>query len=418
MLALWLALLAQDDPLVFHERASGMRVSLPADSWKLRTRDFKLNWYGTRCEIESSDGAVKGLLYASVAGWNVRALATWREKGLRGTAGTDELTVDRDEWAARDRGEWLRREFRLVFRGTPFRYVDLHFARGRHNVEWVLWVKEDEWEARREEMRRVSRAAKFVGAWTCPGCGDSGMASPNECEDCGAVGVVGHEALRNLAAKYEIQIVADPAKVYPVKCSTGNVITAEKSTDRLVSDYCDRLARELGRYPEALLRRLALERIVLVQNVRMNGNKVGAVTDHERDTMHLEVRDGRENALFFEETIHHELFHVLDVRDDGSSTADAEWEKLNPAGFRYDPKIKASGRFEDDLQGFLNTYSQTAVGEDKAEVYGQSVVRGKALAKRASRDAVIARKIARVRELVERYEPALDEKFWKAVGVE
>lgn len=407
-------LLALQEERAFRDPVCGARFTVPA-SFTLRTERFSFDWADTRCEFESPDGAVRGLLYASNAGWNVRDLAAWRENSLRATKGTDELKVTKSGSPSRARGEWMSREYRLVYHGSPFRYVDLYFARGRHNVQLVTWCREPDWEAGAPAMRRIADSLVFAGAWSCPRCGAEGLSDPFVCGRCGSVGLPPHEELAKIARKHEIQIVTNAGPIYPVKCASGNVITGARATDRELVAYCEKLARELAKYPEPALRRIGVERLVLASNVRMNGNKVGSVADAERDTIHFEVRDGAEIGLFFEETVHHELFHFLDRRDDGSSTADPEWEKLNPPGFRYDPTITPSGRFEDDLQGFLNTYSQTAVGEDKAEIFGQSMVRSRALAARAAKDAVIARKISRMRELVREFEPALDEGFWKRV---
>ncbi len=412
MIAL-LFLLAQESRVV-HDPSSGARFTIPAN-WTLRSGDFKFDWADTRTEFASPDGSIGGLLYATRMGWAVAPLAAWREKSLREATGTDSLSVTKESAPARARALWIEREYRLVFRGSAFRYVDVYYAKGRHNVELVLWCPESGWKERQGAMRGVAASMEFAGTWTCPRCGREGLSDPNSCARCGKVAGTTHEGLRKIAAAHAIQIVLDPKGVYPNRCASGSVIAAERASARLLSDYSEKLARELAKYPEAALRKLGIERILLVQDVRLNGNKVGAVTDHERDSMHLEVREGRDIPLFFEETVHHELFHLLDQRDDGSSTADPAWEKLNPAGFRYDPSTRASGRFEDDLEGFLNTYSMTAVGEDKAEIFGQSMTRGRALSARAAKDRIIKNKIARIKELARSFEPGMDEAFWKRV---
>jgi hypothetical protein len=402
-------LLILQDPQTFHDKRLGVRLSVPR-GFELRTSGFKLNWFGTLCEIASADGRVSGVLYHSTAGWNVGSFAAWREKSLRDAPGTVSLRVTRDEALRRGPGDWRVRELRMGFSRTDFHYLDLYVAKGRHNIELVLWTSEAEWEDCRDAMGKIHSFLEVKDAWACPKCAEP-IADLFECARCGKFDPPSADRWRALG----IQVVTDASKIYPVRCKNGSVIGGGPTSSRRTPEYVERALRELSKYPDGLVKKLGIERLVFASEVILNGNPVGAVTDHETATIHLPVVEREVIPLFFEETMHHELFHVLDLRDDGKATEDPAWEKLNPTGFQYDPKAKASGRFEDDLQGFLNTYSMTGVGEDKAEVFGQLMIRAKAVQARTSKDAVLGRKVARIRELARAYHGKLDEAFWKSV---
>lgn len=402
LLAVLLAL--QDS---FEDPNLGVRLTVPK-GYSIRTEELQFKWQGALCEIVSDDGRVGGVLYHSSAGWSVRALAAWREKSLREAPGTESLKVVRDDPVRRSPGDWIVRELILGFNQTEFHYLDLYAAKGRHNVELVLWTTQ--WEARRDSMEKILSYLELRDAWTCPACG-AGIRDPYTCRRCGKFEPPEAARWRALG----VQVVTDASKIYPVKCKNGNVIGGGPSASKKVAEYVERALKEWSRYPDGLVKRLGIERVVFSSQVTLNGKVVGGLTDQDSATIHMPVIENETVPLFFEESIHHELFHVLDLRDDGLPTSDPAWEKLNPSEFRYDPATPASGRFEDDLQGFLNTYSMTGVGEDKAEVFGQLMIRGRAVKARAAKDALLDRKVARIRELAKAYHEKLDDAFWKSV---
>jgi len=118
-------------------------------------------------------------------------------------------------------------------------------------------------------------------------------------------------------------------------------------------------------------------------------------------------------------SFHHEVFHLIDYRDDGVVTRDPAWEALNPPGFKYagggraalaDPAMTTDPT--DKVPGFVTGYSTSAVEEDKAELFAFLVVHPAYMAKRAATDPVIRAKVARMKALLAAFCPAVDEAYW------
>ena len=75
--------------------------------------------------------------------------------------------------------------------------------------------------------------------------------------------------------------------------------------------------------------------------------------------------------------IHHEFFHVLDKAYNGpdATSNDPVWNSLNEPDFKYNKNSDFtvtrwySGYIDHPQKGFVNKYSMTKPGEDKAEIY-------------------------------------------------
>ncbi|MBI2900314.1 MAG: hypothetical protein HYY17_09020 [Planctomycetes bacterium] len=219
--------------------------------------------------------------------------------------------------------------------------------------------------------------------------------------------------------KHDIQLVVDPKGLYPLKTSHGP-ITGSPAPEKIVRAYSALLVREVSTYPDAFVRKLRLAKIVLADDLKFDGQKRAAIPDFEHDILHLDPREGNHSKTYQQTVAHHELFHIVDWKDDGELYEDREWKKLNPAGFKYGE----GGRFargadqwqlDDSIEGFLNKYSTSGVEEDKAEIFANLLVRPSVVAARAAKDKVISRKVERMKKLLHAYCAAFDETFWKSL---
>jgi len=55
------------------------------------------------------------------------------------------------------------------------------------------------------------------------------------------------------------------------------------------------------------------------------------------------------------------------------------------------------------------------VEEDKAEIFAHMMVEGSYVTRRAARDDVLAAKVERMKELLEKFCPEMNSEFWKKV---
>jgi hypothetical protein len=139
--------------------------------------------------------------------------------------------------------------------------------------------------------------------------------------------------LRNLSEKYGLQILTQPSE-FPAAFNHGP-IEGREATPEEVAWYGPILASEWNLYPVDLIKRTRLKRLVLCKDLSYAKQKRTAIPDFDADTLYLDVVRGRKNDLYVREVIHHEYYHIIDLRDDGKLYQDDEWVKLNPPGFKY-----------------------------------------------------------------------------------
>lgn len=223
--------------------------------------------------------------------------------------------------------------------------------------------------------------------------------------------------LDKLAKTYKIEIIKADLS-FPVKTTHG-VINGKSAGEKELQEYVKLFAPEFALYPRDLVRRSKLKRVVLCSELSFADQRRNAIPDFEHDTLYLDVSRGTYNKTYMRKVIHHEFFHIVDYRDDGSVYKDERWESLNPANFKYG----SGGRAAQDLQqtsvltdkfpGLLNHYSTTAVEEDKAELFANLIIDSEYLENRIKKDRVLHAKVERMRELLVTFCPDMNGKFWE-----
>jgi hypothetical protein len=169
-----------------------------------------------------------------------------------------------------------------------------------------------------------------------------------------------------------------------------------------------RLRDEIGLYPDALLKRIKLHRIVLCDDLSFNATPCFSFTDVERGSIYMKVQEGVSGERI-RWTIHHELFHQLDYAGDGRLDPDPAWESLNPLGFRYAGNVEGlqtdpdAARMDTGVKGFVNRYATASPTEDKAELYALLAVEPEEARRRLADDEVLRRKATRIRRMVEAF---------------
>jgi hypothetical protein len=225
--------------------------------------------------------------------------------------------------------------------------------------------------------------------------------------------------LAALGKKYGLEIVTESPK-FPVHIRSG-VIDGAEAAKADAESYAPIFASEWSLYPPELVKRTGLKKVVFCQDLSYEKQKRTAVPDFQHDVLYLDVARGRSDELYVRKVIHHEFFHIIDLRDDGKLYEDERWVKLNPPNFRYgpggaklqdDPTVTTTGR---DEPGFLNRYAAAGVEEDKAELFAHMIVEPKLVAARAEKDKYIRAKVERMKELLAEFTPKMDEAFWAAV---
>lgn len=223
--------------------------------------------------------------------------------------------------------------------------------------------------------------------------------------------------LQEIAAKFEIEIATSKLG-FPIKTIHG-LIEGREAERETLGKYQKLLAAEVNRYPKSLIQNSKLMRIVLCEQLYFDGQRRNAIPDFEHNVLYLDVKRGDYNHQYQRKVIHHEFFHLIDYKDDGSVYADNEWAALNPDSFHYGSGGRnaqddaSTSVLTDRYPGFLNHYSTTGVEEDKAEVFANMVVVPKHVETRSSEDPVIKSKANAMKSLIQKFCPEINEDFWK-----
>ena len=225
--------------------------------------------------------------------------------------------------------------------------------------------------------------------------------------------------LAAIGKKYGLEIVTSAPK-FPVQMQTG-VIDGAEAPKADAESYAAIFAFEWSLYPPELVKNTRLKQVVFCKDLAFAKQKRTAVPDFDHDVLYLDVVRGRNDDTYVRKVIHHEFFHIIDLRDDGKLYEDERWAKLNPPDFKYgpggaklqdDPSVTTTGQ---DVPGFLNRYAAAGVEEDKAEVFAHLIVEPKMMADRAKKDKYMRAKVERMKELLADFAPKVDKSFWEAV---
>lgn len=228
------------------------------------------------------------------------------------------------------------------------------------------------------------------------------------------------DELRRVANNYQIEILTSNLE-FPIKTTHG-LIEGKAATEQQLLAYQSLFVQEFSLYPPRLIRLVKLKRVVLCDELSFAGQRRNAVPDFGHDTLYLDIVRGVENSLYMRKVLHHDVYHMIDYRDDGRLYNDDRWLLLNPPQFQYSrgggKSVQDSAEtsvLTDKYPGFLNHYSTMGVEEDKAEIFAHMMVEGSYVTRRAARDDVLAAKVERMKELLEKFCPEMNSEFWKKV---
>lgn len=228
--------------------------------------------------------------------------------------------------------------------------------------------------------------------------------------------------INGLAGHYSLKVEAS-APTFPVKLASGEISgTAAPNVE--LDRYIPIFVKEFSLYPKELVAKLGLKRIVLCENLAFAGQLRAAVPDWEHDTLYLDTSRGKSSRMYQVRVLHHELYHMIDFKDDGLVYQDKEWSKLNAEGFKYGTggalaqNTPGTGVATDQYPGFINHYGTTGVEEDKAEVFAYMVADDAYIESRIESDPVLRSKVNKMKALMAKFCAQVGQEFWqKAAGL-
>lgn len=234
--------------------------------------------------------------------------------------------------------------------------------------------------------------------------------------------------LAELGEKHGLLVITDASQ------SEGD-ITFDK-IDSVQRRICyELLNEELSIYDPEVVRQSQLQRLILCNNLRHNGERVNGLAEVGRFVVDSLVFNASAITKSWERaraTLHHELFHAIDYRDDTAHFIDPGWRQLNGVDYKYNDSLQftAGEYFSDAVYfprfdfrqlektpgGFLNEYATESVAEDKAVTYSWMIIRYHDLQAIMKKDDVVNAKVHYLQDLLAKFHPSFDEHFWRRVN--
>ena len=149
-----------------------------------------------------------------------------------------------------------------------------------------------------------------------------------------------------------------------------------------ISKGLDDLERALAAYPEGFLQQTASRtdsgviHISLLRDITGDPHK-GTLTEVNGIQYWSDQGDAYIGLVLgdaLEQTLYHEMFHVIDSYVLSSCVLYDDWEDLNPRGFEYDfdyiqNQTREDNQYlEEDSRSFIDMYSMSYPGEDRARI--------------------------------------------------
>ncbi len=188
-------------------------------------------------------------------------------------------------------------------------------------------------------------------------------------------------------------------------------------TPEACQEYGRLLTKQINHYPVKLVEMAGLKKIVFCNNLTNKGKSISGCAFG--GTMWVDI--GRKGVTFKRMVIHHEFFHLLDIRCSKLGIISpeflVEWESLSGSasyrgdggGSQDDPITPASN---DNNPGFVTWYAKKSVFEDRAEVFSHCILTPNRVARMAANDPVIKAKAEKMKQLIIKICPDIDDEFW------
>jgi len=145
--------------------------------------------------------------------------------------------------------------------------------------------------------------------------------------------------------------------------------------DSFLPKYLEIFNSEFNKYSQEFIKITNLKTVAFVKKLTVEGQERAAAPDYYKEILFLDIYLGNYDEQYQRHVIHHEFYHMIEEQLNGNAYyKDPNWAAFNPTDFSYGN----GGKYErgdnafpltHPKPGFINIYSQSALEEDKAEIY-------------------------------------------------
>ena len=212
-------------------------------------------------------------------------------------------------------------------------------------------------------------------------------------------------------------------KAYELKASNGikylaaekpfkvgivqNNVQCDVASDKEIRKKFPIIKANFDKYEKNFLQKVNLKYVVICKNLKVSDIETAGVPNHNVKTLIIDISFDKR---YFERSMHHELFHMIDDSYDNLFSKKS-WMNLNSSTFKYAKCSTCTNKLGlsliKDTQGFLTEYSMSTASEDMAEIFSYLMTDKIKLSKITSNDIIIDKKVSFLKNEIRK----IDEKF-------
>tara|TARA_Y100001970_G_scaffold279039_1_gene385669 strand:- start:700 stop:1440 length:741 start_codon:yes stop_codon:yes gene_type:complete len=173
-----------------------------------------------------------------------------------------------------------------------------------------------------------------------------------------------------------------------------NNVQCGVASDEEINKRFSIIKANFDKYEKDFLKKINLKYVVICKNLKVAGINTAGVPNHNVKTLIIDIGF---NEKYFERSIHHELFHMVD--DSFNSLFPKQnWEKFNALSFKYAKCSTCTNKLGlsliKDTSGFLTEYSMSTASEDMAEIFSFLMTDKSKMSEITSNDFIINKKVS------------------------
>jgi hypothetical protein len=221
-----------------------------------------------------------------------------------------------------------------------------------------------------------------------------------------------------LEQKYALTFYFDefPATSWPIEYAFATPQDYEK-----LRRYIVLFDHEFSKYPKIFLQKTRLKAVVFVKSLAFKTQLRTAIPDYGKEILLLDFIRGEHNIVYQQHVIHHEFYHMIEEEiNTNPYWKDPDWKDLNVPGIQYGQGGKTVQHNSNVYElthpepGFINLYSQSAIEEDKAEIYAALFVTKEyeQVMRWTDEDRVLQKKTEYMKNFLKALDPEFSEQYW------
>ena len=199
-------------------------------------------------------------------------------------------------------------------------------------------------------------------------------------------------------------------KVYELKATNGikylaaekpfkvgivqNNVQCDVASDEEIRKKFPIIKANFDKYEKNFLQKINLKYVVICKKLKVSDIQTAGVPNHNVKTLIIDISFDKR---YFERSIHHELFHMIDDSYDNLFSKKS-WADFNSSTFKYAKCSTCTNKFGlsliKDRRGFLTEYSMSTASEDMAEIFSFLMTNKNEISKIVSNDIIIKNKIS------------------------